>query len=238
MNKLVDIEYDFRTDANGGDVDKCSATLRKYHKVLWSKPLPDGNIFSLDDTIEGVYLYHKTETQEYFLSSDTIVVTYSKWIRTKNIIKQIPENEINNFLHVGYTIGSYIIFPGRKINNLLTINQDRGRNSKIHDRFDITLECIRRYYNNETSPLGKTLQRYNNYFKLFKDFNGYCDFFLLQDLILDNYSKIKFFLSFDGFEKNPYPKNVEEYLKFKENSIEFNQNRNKRIQDYVNSISG
>ena len=45
MEKLIDIEYDFRTDSNGGDVDKCSSTLRKYHKILWSKPLPNGNNF-------------------------------------------------------------------------------------------------------------------------------------------------------------------------------------------------
>ena len=85
--------------------------------------------------------------------------------------------------------------------------------------------------------MGETLQRYDNYFKLFKNFKGYCDFFLLQDLILDNYSRIKFFLPFDGFAKNQYPKTVEEYLEYKKKSIEFNKNRNKRIQGYANSIS-
>jgi hypothetical protein len=42
MNDLVDIKCDLRTDANGGDVDKSSAVLRKYHKILWSKPLNSG----------------------------------------------------------------------------------------------------------------------------------------------------------------------------------------------------
>ena len=86
MEKLVNIEYDFRTDSNGGDVDKYSATLRKYHKILWSKNLPNGNIFLLDDSKYDVYLYYKTEPKEYFLSSDSIVHTYYYWKRTENII--------------------------------------------------------------------------------------------------------------------------------------------------------
>ncbi|MDR2704229.1 MAG: hypothetical protein LBC02_00475 [Planctomycetaceae bacterium] len=232
---LIDVSYDFRTDANGRDVDKYSATLRNYHKILWSKMLPNGNIFSLE--AKKGYLYCKIEAQEYFLSSDAIVHTYSEWKRMKNIIKQIPEDEFNDFLNIAYTIGGYIIFPSKKINKSSTINQERGTNQKIDDRFDITLECIRRYYNNETSPLGETLQRYESFFKLFVDFKGYCDFFLLQDLTLDNYSTIKYFLPFNDFELHPRPKTVEYYKKYKDNAIEFNKNRNKRIQDYINYSS-
>ncbi|MDR0473960.1 MAG: hypothetical protein LBH43_09870, partial [Treponema sp.] len=212
------------------DVDKGSATLRKYHKILWSKSLPNGDIFSLNDNVENVYLHYKTETQEFFLSSDSIVHTYSKWKRTENIIKQIPENEINDFLKIAYTIGGYIIFPSNRVNNFTTINQERGTNQNIDDRFDITLECIRRYYNNKKSPILETLQRYDNFFKLFNDFRGYCDFFLLQDLTLENYSKINYFLPFNGFEQNQYPKTVDEYMEYKKNSIKFNKNRNKRIE--------
>ena len=236
MEKLIDIEYDFRTDSNGGDVDKYSSTLRKYHKILWSKPLPNGNNFLLDDSIDDVYLYYKTESQEHFLSSDSIVHTYSKWKRTENIINQIPKNEINDFLNIAYTIGGYIIFPSNKVNNLPTINMERGTNQKIDDRFDLTLECIRRYYNGEKSPLAETLERYDDFFKLFIDFKGYCDFFLLQDLTLDNYKKIKYFLPFNDFEIGQYPKNIEDYFIYKNNSIEFNKNRNKRIENYIKNI--
>jgi hypothetical protein len=235
MKKLVDIAYDFRVDVTeGDDVDKCSATLRKYHKILWSKTLPNSDNFTLDDTMESIYLYYKTGTQEYFLSSDSITHTYSKWKRTEDIIKQIPKDELNHFLNIAYTIGGYIIFPCNKVNDLPTINQERGTNQKISDRFDITLECIRRYYNNETSPLEETLKRYTNYFKLFVDFRGYCEFFLLQDLTLNNYAKINYFLPFSDFELNPYPKTVEDYLEYKKNTIEFTINRNKRIQNYIN----
>jgi len=237
MEELINIEYDFRTDSNGGDVDKYSSTLRKYHKILWSKTLPNGNYFSLDDSKNDIYLYYKSEFQEYFLSSDSIVHTYSKWKRTENIINQIPKNEINDFLNIAYTIGGYIIFPSNRVNNLPTINMERGTNQKIDDRFDLTLECIRRHYNGEKSPLAETLERYDNFFNLFINFQGYCDFFLLQDLTLDNYKKIKYFLPFNDFEVGQYPKNIDDYYIYKNNSIEFNKNRNKRIENYIKNIS-
>jgi hypothetical protein len=233
--ETIDINYDFRKDINynGSDVDKYSITLRKYHKILWSKILPNGNSFVLDDSKENIYLYGKINSQEYFLSSDSIVHTYSKWKRTENIIKKIPEKEITIFLDIAYTIGGYIIFPSNKINNLDTLNQERGKNNLICDRFDITLECIRLYYNNETSPLCDTLKRYNNFFELFENFKYYCEYFLLQDLTYENYSKINFFLPFNGFENNPYTKTVDDYYIYMKNSIEFNKNRNYRIAEYV-----
>ena len=35
---------------SGKDPDVCSPTLRQYHKLLWSKALPGGRPFDLDDT--------------------------------------------------------------------------------------------------------------------------------------------------------------------------------------------
>ena len=49
----------------------------------------------------------------------------------------------------------------------LTINGERGLNRRIVDRFDLTLECIRRYYLNIDNPLQQTLQRYEKFFQLF-----------------------------------------------------------------------
>jgi hypothetical protein len=40
MTAAIDITFDFRLDTpNGKDPDSFSATLRRYHKLLWSKPL-------------------------------------------------------------------------------------------------------------------------------------------------------------------------------------------------------
>jgi hypothetical protein len=48
----IDITFNVYTDANGGDPDSTSPTLRSYHKMLWSKKLPNA------DKKSGTYLYH------------------------------------------------------------------------------------------------------------------------------------------------------------------------------------
>lgn len=233
QNNFIDITFDVRTDSFGKDPDSSSQTLRYYHKILWSKALPNGKIFNLDYDLALAYLYHNSELGEFFLSSDSIVHTYYKWKRTQHIISQIPKNEIENFVNLAYTIGGFMIFPGNSINGLNTINQERGINKKINDRIDLTLECIRRYYQNENSPLFETLKRYSNFFNLFENFRYYCEYFLLQDLVNENYTEVNFFLPFNDFINNPLPKDVDEYLEYKMNNMEFLQKRNKRIEEYL-----
>ena len=46
---MIDISFNFYSDANGGDPDSTSPTLKKYHKLLWNKALPNGAIFELQD---------------------------------------------------------------------------------------------------------------------------------------------------------------------------------------------
>jgi len=235
-NNVIDITYDVRKDSGGKDPDSHSKILRNYHKLLWSKKLPNGKNFSLTDSIERVYLYHKSDLGEYFLTSDAFIHTYSSWQRTKDLIKQIPENEIEYFNYISYTIGGLILFPGNRINGLNTMNMERGTNKYINDRMDLTLECLKRYYKDEDSPLFETIKRYDNFFKLFGDFKGYCEYFLLQDLITDNFSKVKFFLPFTDFIYNILPKDVDEYNEYKKNSIDFLNKRNNRILEYSNKL--
>ena len=83
----------------------------------------------------------------------------------------------------GFFFMRLIIFPKNAVDGGHTINQSRGVNTFIDDRFDLTLECIRRFYLNQASPLYSTLMRYKSFFDLFEDFNGYIDFFFLQDLV-------------------------------------------------------
>jgi hypothetical protein len=99
----------------------------------------------------------------------------------------------------------------------------------IKDRIDLTLECIRRYYINENSPLSDTLGRYKNFFELFGNFEGYVNFFLLQDLVNEDFKSIKFLMRFDNFKPPIVPANLDEYLTYKDLAIEFVHNRNKRI---------
>ena len=235
MGKInIDISYDMRTDSKSKDPDKYSSTLRKYHQVLWSKKLPNGNDFYLDDMVENKYLYHKSELGEFDLTSDSIIHTYFKWKRLQHIIELIPENLIKSFYDLAHTVGGYTLFPGNRIDSLNTMNQERGMNKKINDRIDLTLECIRRYYLDEISPLKEAIDRYNDFFALFEDFKGYCEFFLMQDLVSEDYSEIKFFLPLNGFESNPLPKDMADYINYLNNNVDFIKRRNNRICEYNN----
>lgn len=68
----VDITFNVYKDANGGDTDSTSPTLRSYHEMLWSKKLPNGENFKLTDKKSGTYLYHNSELGEYLLGSDAM----------------------------------------------------------------------------------------------------------------------------------------------------------------------
>ena len=231
-NNFINISFDTRTDAKGKDPDSASSTLKKYHKLLWSKALSDGRMFNLEYAHEKGYLHHISNLGEFYLSSDSIVHTYFRWKRMQHIIMQVPKQEIDYFYNIAHTIGGYILFPGNKVNGKYTINQERGINNRINDRIDLTLECIRQYYLGEESPLYKTLFRYDLFFKLFSNFKGYCDYFLLQDLITDDINSVKFFLPFEGFTSNPLPRDIEEYNLYMRNNIEFIKKRNSRIENY------
>jgi len=180
----IDTSFDFRADAGGKDPDVYSPTLRRYHKLLGSKPLASGSLVDLNDTVRGVYLYHCSKLGEFFLSSDSVIPTFTRWGFAAKHPELVTGEENEAFMAISYTIGGMMVFPGNSVEGKWTINQARGCLSKISDRFDLTLECIRRYYVGEASPLSETLGRYRGFFALFENFSGYVDFFLLQDLVL------------------------------------------------------
>lgn len=231
--KDINISFDFREDSHGLDPDKYSKTLKQYHKLLWSKELPSGQRLVLDDKQNNSYLHHKSRIGEFFFSSDSIIPTFIKWKRMTHIINNFPKKENEKFLSVGYTIGGTIIFPSNRISGLPTINAARGFNNKIVDRFDLTLECIRLHYAKKSSPMHKTLARYRKFFDLFVNFKGYVNFFLLNDLVNDNFSEIKFFLASNDFNSPARPQNIIEYDEYRNNSIDFVISRNKRIDKYI-----
>lgn len=113
------------------------------------------------------------------------------------------------------------------------INQTRGFRSDIRDRWDLTLECIRRYFNGEDSPLNEVLDKNKAFFDLFVDFKGYVDFFFFQDLVDDEYSKVILWLDTPLFIRNPIPKTKEQYFDFINKEIDFVEKRNKRIEEYI-----
>ena len=82
----INTKFNFYFDAKGGDPDSHSPTLRKYHKILWSKTLPNGKNFELLDNKSGAYLYHNSELGEFILGSDVITNSYRCQLRKIPII--------------------------------------------------------------------------------------------------------------------------------------------------------
>lgn len=238
MNSKLDITFDFHSDTPPNkDPDSYSPTLRRYHKILWSKTLPKGEFFELVDTKHNTYLYHRSKLGEFYLGSDAITHSYRKAKRMAHIINQVPPEKVASLFSHGSTIGASIIFPSNRIDNKMTINQARGICHRILDRFDLTLECIRLLYENKESPLSSVFSRYMDFFNLFCDFKGYVDFFLLQDLVSPDFSSIRYHLKHDGFQQSPLPQNINEYLEYRANTINFIRARGQRMLASVNALS-
>lgn len=239
---MIDVHFDFTTDTpyywdtvwndhlgyggTGKDPDAASKTMQLYHSLLWSKPLPNGQKMELVIGSGSRYL----TWNQFRFGSDSIIASF-RYKRYRDKIEQVYQTLPNyrvfmeDFIRRSYTIGGSIIFP--KTNSF---NCARGRNHSIKDRWDLSLECIRRYYNNEDSPLYENLKKNKEFFDLFLDFKGYVDFFFLQDCVTEDYSAVIQWLDHKDFSEPPLPKTVDEYLHWMERQLEFVEKRNKRIE--------
>jgi len=225
---MIDTSFDFRSDTPAGkDPDTYSPTLQRYHQLLWSKPLPGGVLFELEATGGPPYYLRQRsdELGEFVLSSDAVVPSFRY---QPALWGQLTEAEQKEFMRIGYTIGGMMIFPAIQVDRKPTINAARGMHPRIKDRFDLTVECIRRHYLGEESPLSDVLVRYADFFGLFRDFVGYTDFFLLQDLVSEDASTVRFFMPFEDFAGSPVP-DVDAYLGYRQCAIAFIEARNRRI---------
>lgn len=224
----IDVDLDLRLDAKGKDPDRHSLALQKFSQRLWQRELPSGKALTLTlygTKSRGFSLKHDSELGSFALSNDTIANS------NKNQLKNFYEEmgvESNQAWHK-MGLACRILFPGNSIDGEQTINQRRGTHPKIKDRFDLTLECIRIHYQGGESPLSETLERYSDFFSLFEDFEGYVNFWLLQDLVNDDFTEINFYLPFEGFINSPLPKTFEEYKQFRENQSKFINARKERI---------
>jgi len=225
--------YDDPDVPEGGDADKYSLILREYHQALWSKPLPTGAILDLRADEYGISVTSPAELTHLRLSSDTIASTHSNY-RHRGIDalwNLLPAEDQLRYDRRFYTIGGFIVFP-RHSNS---INQRRGTDGRIDDRFDLTLECIRLYYEGVTdldlNPLGDVLRADSHFFDLFgrgaDGFASYVSFFHLGELAGDG--RIRWFDGFTGdswtFEVSPLPKNLDAYRRYLDNVLRFVRDR-------------
>lgn len=231
--------YNFHKETPPGkDPDSKSPTLRRYHKALWSRELPGGQVFELRDDVPKKYLSHESELGSFEFSSDALVPTYSGWSRMEPIVSQSPLLLTIRVQRRVSTIGGRMIWPSKNVPGAGTINGRRGFDRKISDRADLSLECVRRFYLGDESPLSVVLESNAAFFGLFENFNGFVEFFLLQDLVESDRQSIRFMLPFFGFEPSGLPKNLDEYMQYMKNADAFVKARNKRISALNISVAG
>lgn len=155
-------------------------------------------------------LHHQSDLGEFWLSSDSIPHTYSRGgvpARLAAVVRKVAADEVNAFFDLACTVGGYVTFPMPvKVDGRWrqSINQSRGMHPKIRDRFDLTLDCIRRHYLGQASPLAEALAPYGEFFGLFGDFRGYLEHFLLQDFVSEDHASVNFLKPFDDFVGDPF----------------------------------
>lgn len=228
---LFDSEFDARSDTpEGKDPDNRSKRLRRYHRMLWIKELPIGGVFTLEPQGSKRYLVHDSELGRFVLGSDTIATSHPGKLAA--LYAQTSKHENEEFHRVGQSVGGHIVFPGVPAGGKMTVNQRRGTHNLIEDRFDLTLECIKRHYVGESSPLEETLDAYRSFFDLFVDFPSYVKFFHLGDLV-DVSGDVRHFHPFVEFGPSPLPDTLEAYVAYRERTLDFVRARNGRIQKWV-----
>lgn len=224
--------YDDPDLPKGGDADELSGLLRRAHQQLWSKQLPTGQQLQLGPDLTAV---SPDGVRGLRLSSDTIATTHRTYPGMNVFWKALPPQEQRRYDRGFYTIGGFIVFP-RHVDSL---NQRRGRSHQIRDRFDLTLECIRLYYENvltsDRNPLGDVLLADKDFFDLFgggaQGFAAYVDFFYLGGLVENG--RVRWFdekrIGDWAFTASPLPKTLDAYVRYLDNVLAFVVSRSRAI---------
>ena len=97
--------------AGGSDPDAKSPMARRYHQLLWSRQLPNGDHMELEDGRSRYYLRWK----DIYFGSDSITATF-RYQRNKDFLETVrkvdPEYEafVEGYLRKLYTIGGLMLF--------------------------------------------------------------------------------------------------------------------------------
>lgn len=253
LPRVFDTSFDYKTDTprTRPDPDGGSPLLRWDHELLWSKDLPSGDVFAPKVTTrQREYLiFTDANTDRNCYGSDAITSSYTGRSRPAplaNAMADLSQCQKSRYLNPPYTIGSAMIWPVRK--GQTTINQARGFDPSgrlIGDRMDLTLECIRRHYSTEPEdpPAGAlkdayrdffaVINSYKDFFALFDGFKEFVNFFHFQDLVTPDNKAVRFYLDFNNFERPGTPATKDEYVTYREATLQFIAGRGRRMAEWV-----
>ena len=235
--------------AEGQDADKLSHELKQYHLTIWNARGIELGLFEcFDDAKNRIIIVG--QGKEIIVTPDSITNIF--WTSGRKFAGEMEKAIIARYRQedaeieamrrayvekIDYTIGSSLVFPVASNGHPIraSMNAARGLNYSVHDRMDLTLECIKRFYEGQTEgyPLIKTLNKSKDFFDLFKGFRQYVDFFFLNDLVDENYNIVGFNppVSFN----TPFPLTREDYKKYLQDNLTFIKKRNERIDAWINS---
>ena len=187
----------------GEDPDSWHPGLKESHRLLWSRPLPDGHTWSFTPARDW-YLKNDnprpSEPAEWSIGSDNFATTHTNALREWAV--QIPGYE-DGHLHEFCTIGGYLPFPNGLAQKRqtattprrYTLNQAKGMDTRVFDRIDSTLACIRLHFSGvnalDANPIGDVLDAYGWFFEPFgtgqAGFDAYVEYFFLDPFVKDGH---------------------------------------------------
>lgn len=172
----------------------------------------------------------------------------------------MKEKQIGEFLETTRTFGGHIIWPRwigvpkRKgeygyefIRDFKSINIFRGGEKGFYDRIDLTLFDLKEWYLEQTCKLKLTYDKNKIWLEQFVDFEGFVNFFKLNDYVCKKEYKIKNLCSYHEGDKFKYltsndvyptsiPREEIGYSKFADASVYLTKKRNTLIEHSIKDI--
>lgn len=142
----------------------------------------DKQIILGSDSIMSIYWHRTYGNMRYLMKEikDCIEISEKHLEFCQDVKETNYKKFIESYLKQANTIGGFMLFPRHDC----SINQLRGMSDGIQDRFDLTLECIRRMYESGfptgNNPLFDMSKKDKEYFEMFGSFENYARFFCLN----------------------------------------------------------
>ncbi|GEM_PF-5022518 len=198
------------------DADAFSVVQYRFYEIFLNKKMPDGaeNKFMMRKVGSKLELLC-TNDKKLTLSCDYIgPIKKSYYINKKSDSKALAKMLLNTRNFAGS-----MVWPNIKKSDF-TVNQAKG--FLLKDRMDLTLLNLKEYidsgYNASAcscTQLGQAFEDYEEWYKHFKSFEGFIDYFCLNDFVSKNYEII----CFDSYDD--YIGEIEQII----------ENRQKRFQE-------
>lgn len=181
------------------DADVFSVVQYRYYEIFLNKKMPDEEILNFKmQKAGGTLELLCTNDPEITLSCDYIgPIKKSYYKKNKSNTKELAKMLINTRNFAGS-----MVWPNTK-KNYFTVNQAKG--FLLNDRMDLTLLNLKAYYDSGYTAsacickqLGQAFDDCVNWYRHFKSFEKFIDYFCLNDFVSIDY-KVICFENYDAY---------------------------------------